>query len=245
MMAICRDRLFRAAVICGSFFLFALLAIGVHADEGAPPMTALDKYIAKPDDSYAWKLASTIPGEGCTTYVIDLKSQSWRTAEEVDRTLWEHWLTIVKPDRVTSSTAMLFIGGGGKKTTPPEKPGDLTRQLALGTGSIVAELSMVPNQPLEFHQDGKPRVEDDLIAYTWMKLMMTGDLTWTTRMPMVKSAVPHHGRRARVSSERRRGQAADRWFRRRWRLETRLDDVAHRRRRQSRRGHRTDRDRRP
>ncbi len=164
-------------------------AVAIRAEEGAPPLTALDKYIAKPDESYSWKLASTIPGEGCTTYVIDLKSQTWRTPEEVDRTLWEHWLSIVKPDRVTSSTAMLFIGGGGKKTTPPEKPGDLTRQLALGTGSIVAELSMVPNQPLEFHQDGKHRVEDDLIAYTWMKLMMTGDLTWTARMPMVKSAV--------------------------------------------------------
>jgi PhoPQ-activated pathogenicity-related protein len=173
-----------ALVVSGSLAVQASAA-----DAPAPGRTALDEYVAKPDDSYAWKVASTIPGDGCTTYVIDLKSQSWRSAEEVDRTLWEHWLTIVKPDRVTSKTGMLFIGGGGKKTDPPAKSSDLVKQLALGTGSVVAELSMVPNQPLEFHQDGKHRVEDDLIAYTWMKLMMTGDLTWTARMPMVKSAV--------------------------------------------------------
>ena len=40
------------------------------------------------------------PAEGYTTYVVDLKSQSWPTEQDVDRTLWEHWLTIVKPDRV-------------------------------------------------------------------------------------------------------------------------------------------------
>jgi PhoPQ-activated pathogenicity-related protein len=155
----------------------------------APAKTALDDYVAKADDTFAWTVAATHKEEGYTTFVLDLKSQVWRSPDEVSRTQWEHWVTIVKPDRVKSKTAMLFIGGGGRKTDPPSKPSDIARTLALGTDSIVAELSMVPNQPLVFHKDGKERVEDDLIAYTWMQLMKSGDPTWTARMPMVKSAV--------------------------------------------------------
>jgi PhoPQ-activated pathogenicity-related protein len=48
---------------------------------------------------------------------------------------------------------------------------------------------MIPNQPLTFNQDGQPRVEDDLIAYCWIKYIDTGDATWLPRLPMVKSVV--------------------------------------------------------
>ncbi len=33
--------------------------------------TALDRYIAKPDPSYAWKLVNTIAGEGYKGYVLE------------------------------------------------------------------------------------------------------------------------------------------------------------------------------
>ena len=157
--------------------------------EPSAALTALDLYIARPDPSFAWKIVDTKSGDGFTTFVVDLKSQTWRGEGDVDRTLWEHWLTIVKPDRVKSKTAFLYISGGSNKDSAPKEPGGLVAQLAAATNSVVAELRMVPNQPLVFNQDGQPRVEDDLIAYTWMKLMKTGDPTWTARMPMVKSAV--------------------------------------------------------
>ena len=54
---------------------------------------------------------------------------------------------------------------------------------------MVAELGMVPNQPLIFHGDGQPRYEDDLIAYAWVQYLETGDPKWLPRNAMVKSAV--------------------------------------------------------
>ena len=65
--------------------------------------TALDRYIAKPDPTYGWTVAKTIQGDGWTGWVLDLKSQTWRSAAEVDRPIWQHWLTIIKPTDTTSS----------------------------------------------------------------------------------------------------------------------------------------------
>ena len=78
--------------------------------------TALDRYIAKPDTNYSFRIASSIKGDGLTIHYIDMISQSWLTTNEVNRPLWQHWLTIVVPDKVTNPTALLFINGGANKT---------------------------------------------------------------------------------------------------------------------------------
>src|SRR5262249_40059686 len=141
------------------------------------------------DPTYSWKLVNTIPGDGYTTFVIDLKSQSWRKTPEVDRTVWQHWLVIIKPDVVKHETAFLRIGGGRNGSPAPDKSSPQLGQLARSTNPVIAALGMVPNQPLVFNGDGQPRVEDDLIAYCWNKYMDSGDATWLPRLPMVKSAV--------------------------------------------------------
>ena len=151
--------------------------------------TALDAYIAKPDPTYSWKLVHTIPGDGFTTYIVDLKSQCWRSVPEVDRAVWQHWLVIVKPALVQYDTAFLMIGGGKNGGPAPTGPSPQLVHYAKATNSVVAELRMIPNQPLIFNGDGKPRSEDDLIAYCWIKYLDTGDPTWLPRLPMVKSAV--------------------------------------------------------
>jgi PhoPQ-activated pathogenicity-related protein len=108
---------------------------------------------------------------------------------EVDRSLWQHWLVIVKPDKVRHDTAYLRIGSGRNGSEAPEKSSAQSVEFARGSGTVVAELGMVPNQPLVFNNDGKQRNEDDLIAYCHIKFMDTGDATWLPRLPMVKSAV--------------------------------------------------------
>lgn len=151
--------------------------------------TALDRYVRKPDGTYTWKIAHTIKGDGWTQFVVDLKSQTWRTEKDVDRPVWQHWLVLVKPDKPVSKTAFLFIGGGANGGAAPRSAEERTVRIARATNTVAAELRMVPNQPLIFHNDGKPRKEDDLIAYTWDQFLKTGDETWPARLPMVKSAV--------------------------------------------------------
>lgn len=176
----------RSAVLLSLAITVALAAAGlVRAEE-----TALDRYVAKPDSTYAWSIVKTVPGNaGSTQYIVDMKSQTWRTERDINRPVWQHWLTIVKPAKTTSQTAFLTIGGGGNDGAAPQGADPTTVRMAELTNSVVAELKMVPNQPLILHQDGVPRKEDDFIAYTWDQFIKTGDETWPARLPMVKSAV--------------------------------------------------------
>ena len=154
--------------------------------------TALDRYVAKPDAAYQWKLlqSSPVDGErGSQVSVLELTSQSWRSADEVDRPVWKHTLTVIKPDRVTTTKALLFIGSGSNRNMTPSNPA-ARAALAVESNSVVAEVGMVPNQPLFFADSkDKGRTEDDLIAYTRIKHIATKDDEWLVRLAMVKSGV--------------------------------------------------------
>ena len=150
--------------------------------------TALDRYIAAPDPSYQYKLLSTVAGDTDTAYVLEMTSQQWRTTKEVDRPIWKHWLSVVRPQHLTTSTSLLIVSGGSNEKPPPQVNPVLT-QLALATNSVIGEIRMVPNQPLVFAGDGKRRSEDAITAYTWEKFLNTGEETWPLRLPMTKSVV--------------------------------------------------------
>ncbi len=169
-----------ATLVC-----LVLPAVLLHAQQ----QTALDRYVAQPDESYRWKIVHRHQVPGLTTYVVDMTSQTWRTPQEVNRTQWQHWLVVSCPDNVSTDTALLFITGGKNGGDPPTGPDERQVSLAQASRSVVATLRMVPNQPLVFHADGQPRTEDDLVAYTWIQFLKTGDPTWPARNPMVKSAV--------------------------------------------------------
>ena len=164
-----------------------------HSASAEPPLgskrTAFDDYIAKPDSTYAWKLEKSVVNGSLKTFVLQLKTQTWRTDKEVDRPVWEHWLVVTVPEKVTTDRVFLLIGGGSHSSKTPSGPDAITGTIAQATGSIVAELKNVPNQPLIFHGDGQPRTEDDLIGYSWSQFLETGDPTWLPRFPMAKSAV--------------------------------------------------------
>src|SRR6266851_1760006 len=171
------------ALVCLGWLALAAPAPTLCQEQVAPRKTPLDEYVAKADPTFSWKLLQTIPGDGYTTFVVDLKSQSWRSLPEVDRAIWQHWLVIVKPDVVKHETAFLRIGGGKNGDAAPDKPSAQSVLLATSTNTVVADLGMIPNQPIILNGDGKPRSEDDLIAYCHIKFMDTGDPTWLPRLP--------------------------------------------------------------
>jgi PhoPQ-activated pathogenicity-related protein len=160
------------------------------AARAAQQQTALDRYVHKPDSTYSWKLIKTIPGDGVTSYVLELTSQTWRSSAEVDRPQWKHWLTVIRPEKLISTTAFLYIGGGNNNDPAPNAPSARVASIATDTGTVAAELGMVPNQPLYFDDSkDKGRFEDDLVAYSRVRQIKTGDDEWLVRLAMVKSAV--------------------------------------------------------
>lgn len=170
----------------GSIFLaLSCVAATGHAEE-----TPLDRYVHAPDPAYGWKVVRTIDGEDATTFVLELTSQTWRTEADVDQPVWKHWLLVAKPKDVKHSKAFLFIGGGTNSDPIPQSAPPSITSMAKATGTLVAELRMVPNQPLTFADSPDAhRLEDDLVAYSRVRYFGTKDPTWLVRLAMVKSGV--------------------------------------------------------
>jgi len=166
--------------------IFALVCAAAAAFAGE---TALDRYLRKPDPTYQWKVATSVPCGGCKATVLDLKSQTWRKPEEVSNNVWQHWLTVIRPEKVLHKTALLFISGGSIGRPPPARAEAMLANFAKECGAVVAELRMIPNEPLKFAGETRTRTEDAIIAYTWDKFLRGGDEEWPLRLPMTKAAV--------------------------------------------------------
>jgi PhoPQ-activated pathogenicity-related protein len=154
----------------------------------AADYTALDRYVAAPDPSFRYTLARTVNSPGLVAYQLDMVSQTWLTSAEVDRPEWRHWVTIYKPDQISTSTVLLYVDGGDNSPTPPA-PDPLMMLLSAQAGAVVVDLGQVPNEPLTFAGESQPRTEDAIIAYTWDRYLRTGDERWPARLPMTKAAV--------------------------------------------------------
>lgn len=186
-----KDTIVYRATVGLLFILCSLTSFNAAAEPLTDPATALDDYVNASDPAYGFQHFATLPGTGYTAHVFAMTSQTWRSEGEVDRRLWSHWLAIIVPDTVATDTAMLMVAGGRVRETPDLGAGELqlAAQIALASNSIVAVISQVPNQPLQFPDLAEPLQEDSLVAYSWDKAMDTGDFSWPVYLPMVKSVV--------------------------------------------------------
>lgn len=88
----------------------------------------------------------------------------------------------------------MHIGGGWRGDTIPIAAREGMIQAALETGSVLAHLSNVPFQPIDFTGDTLEGVfEDDLIAFAWLQFLQ-GDAgedlqKWMPRFPMTRAVV--------------------------------------------------------
>ncbi|MHC5037479.1 MAG: PhoPQ-activated pathogenicity-related family protein [Planctomycetota bacterium] len=158
--------------------MFAMLLAGFSRHSHAQ----LKRYVEKPDKAFEWRHVKTVPLGSGKAHVLHLTSQRWQN------TVWRHRLVVVQPEKVSHPEfAALVIGGGSNKKSSFEKmPSELPLlgTLATKSGSVIATLGQVPNQPLfnGLH-------EDALIAYTFQKFLEERKADWPLLLPMTKSAV--------------------------------------------------------
>lgn len=183
--------------------LLSLLGAGLRADPPAqlPRMPlgeatpaagadcALEKYVRFDDGAFHWAHHSAVPLEGATLHHLRMTSQQWRTEKEVDRPLWKHWVSIGVPDAPRSDLAILVIGGGRHRDEPPAGAPRELEMLLKASGAVVVYVDNIPNQPLKLEGETEERVEDGLLARTWVLAMRDDDASWIGRFPMVKAAV--------------------------------------------------------
>lgn len=183
-----------------TFVLVSLLALvvgcGGGSTEVAPPVepawetTLLDTFVAD-KTGYAWEPLWTNTTGGIETHALDVTSQIWRTTEELDRIVWNHDVGIAWPEGTAQgvATVVIFGGSNGSHIEPDDSDLEYLGMIAELTGCPAVGIGQIPNQPLTVIGSGGPRKEDDLVAATWDRAVVTGDPTWSAYFAMTRASV--------------------------------------------------------
>mmetsp|Transcript_25094 Transcript_25094/g.47164 ORF Transcript_25094/g.47164 Transcript_25094/m.47164 type:complete len:523 (+) Transcript_25094:89-1657(+) len=179
--------------------LLALLAL---LSPSSTRSTPLDDYVWKQDDHYSWtdlnyQINGTSPsGVTWTGHLLNVTSQQWLTPEDVDRSVWWHYLMVIIPSNVNwQRNASMYVTGWSNTDGYPTAADEDIRvasALSVGAGTITGAFFQVPNEHILFTEDPKQqsRTEDAIIAYTWDHFLNKPDEPeWLVRLPMVKSVL--------------------------------------------------------
>ncbi|MEW6303855.1 MAG: PhoPQ-activated protein PqaA family protein [Verrucomicrobiota bacterium] len=152
------------------------------------PANALVRYVGEADANYNWVLHDFDRHFGWSKHTIRMQSQQWRGPGEVDRPLWTHDVGIVEPWFADDECALL-VNGGGNGSPPQEVNSDIAA-VAFLYGIVYAQVDQIPNQPLFFADEvNNARTEDEILAYSLDKYLVTGDFRWPVHAAMTKAVV--------------------------------------------------------
>jgi len=142
----------------------------------------LQRYVALPDDAFGFDVTGTAEGDGHTRYDVELASQVWAPAGAAAMR-WTHRLTIIRPERVLTTTALLAVDDG------PHDNAAVARWTAAAAKlhAVVAVLHGLPGHPVAM-PDG-PKTGRGLIDAGLIQYVETGEPEWVPLLPMVKSLV--------------------------------------------------------
>lgn len=161
----------------------------------------LSCYLNEPENVFFWRLSTSYYNDNSkiTINTYMLQSQIWpkNALEKFGNNLWKHKLNIYIPEQVIHQTALLFVNGGYTSDksgihsfTDPREQADFSL-IAKSNQAIVAEIQDVPNQYLLFSEDILPRKEDEILAYSYKKVINNPfqNAYWSGHLPMTKSIV--------------------------------------------------------
>ncbi len=172
------------------------ITVTAYSDLVVPEAELIKRYVYACDPLYEYSLQRTynLHEERVTAFILNMTSGAWRSANDVYETVWEHELAVIEPHNVRENTAMLLVSGGsiGRGVSGTELA--VMAELARSSGTIVAVLAGVPNQPLSFAGERRTRREDAIIAYSYDKYMNSVEAgepepTWPVLLPMTRAAV--------------------------------------------------------
>jgi len=133
----------------------------------------LTDYVKREDKSFSWE-------EGAGGELV-MTSQTWQG------NTWKHHILVFEPSRLKRDLALLYVTGDYRRPSmqyaEPDEEVKALRWLSEATGSVVAALYDVPNQPY------MGMVEDEIISYTISKYLETGEADWLLLLPMTKAAI--------------------------------------------------------
>ncbi|WP_299729944.1 PhoPQ-activated protein PqaA family protein [uncultured Endozoicomonas sp.] len=162
-------------------------------------------YLLKEEPESGWKIIRNtfqvvnVDGQDRDVSILhaDLSSLSWEPDPQYapDSPLWQHRLTIYKPETVISDRALLVINGGishPRTKGQQHHQGDIIdfARIAARTQSIVIDLKDIPNQYLKFPHSSHLR-EDNLVSFSWGQFLVKPepDSSWPLHMPMAKAVI--------------------------------------------------------
>ena len=166
------------------FVFFSVVIVFAGTNKPVTPENALQAYLQNGDKSFKWEVHEKLKAEDVMLYRILFTSQTWRNIG------WKHELTVIVPDDLKYTDALLFITGGSVKNGEPnihkwDKDEIVSfSEVAKINKAIVAIVWQIPNQPL--YDD---LTEDALISFTLHNYQNDNDFTWPLLFPMTKSAI--------------------------------------------------------